>query len=46
MDDPSVVPCYDVAFCEETGGAHLLFLDVSDTPHPAGLSAAALPGPV
>ena len=31
MDDPPVVPCYDAVFSEETGAAHLLFLDVSDT---------------
>jgi hypothetical protein len=31
MDGPPVVPCYDALFCDETGRAHLLFLDVSDT---------------
>lgn len=31
MRDPPVVPCCDAAFCETTGEAHLLLLDVSAT---------------
>ena len=31
IDDPPVVPCYDAAFDEQTGAAHLLLLDVSET---------------